>query len=129
MEEITIYEQGNIKITNLRAVFEGKTFSVSNITSVEAKRVDPSSCLPVGILIAGFIFIALFFNDMRENIAMLIAGIVFVGLFIVIQKASKPTWVVSITTSSGEEKAYTSPEQETIQKIVESLNNAIVQKG
>lgn len=34
-DEITIYESGSIKITNLRAMFGEKTFAMSNITLSE----------------------------------------------------------------------------------------------
>jgi hypothetical protein len=128
-EEITILESGKIKITNLRAVFAEKTYSVSNITSVETKQINPSGCLPFGLVVASIIFFMLGVTDLKENWQFILFALLSFGLFIVLYRGSKPSWAVSLTTASGEVKAYESPKQDEIKKIVDALNNAIVQKG
>lgn len=137
-EETTIYDQNGIKITNLRAVFGEKTYSVANITSVEARTVPPSTGCAFTILIGGILAtivgIAQAFPKSqsfgtRPDFTFLIFGIIAIGSFILINRTAKPTYAVNLTTASGEVKAYESNDQQTIKTIVESLNTAIIQKG
>ena len=128
-EETTIYDKNNIKITNLRAVFGGKTYSVSNITSVESKRIEPSGCLPIGLSISGSLFILVGVYNIKYEPGILMLGVLAFVLLFFSNRASKPTWSVTLTTAAGEVKACTSPDQQTIKQIVEAINNAIVQKG
>ncbi len=128
-EEITILESGKIKITNLRAVFGNKTYSVSNITSVETQKINPSGCLPFGFAVTSIILLMLGLTDIKENYQFIFYALLSFGLFIVMYRGSKPSWAVSLTTASGEVKAYESAKEDEIKKIVEALNNAIVQKG
>lgn len=65
----------------------------------------------------------------HPNYSVLITGIVAIGLFFLINRTAKPTYAVSLTTASGEVRAYESDDQTTIKTIVESLNTAIIQKG
>ena len=128
-EETTIYESEGIKVTNLRAVFAEKTYSVANITSVETKEIAPSGCLPIGLVIFGIFSIIGGISSFQDNWAWLIWGAIAIGLFVAVNKNSRSSWAVNLTTASGEVKAYTSQDQETIKKIVDALNDAIVKKG
>jgi hypothetical protein len=51
MEEETIFEEGDARITNLRAIISGKTFAMSNITSVSLEELTPSNFLSGAIMI------------------------------------------------------------------------------
>ncbi len=128
-EEQVIYLQGNIRITNMRAVFGGKTYSVGHITSVSCLRHEPSRGLEFACGIFGLFCLAIGFSDFQNKYGFLIVAVLsFVG-FYVLSKSAKPTFSVNLTTSSGEVNALTSPEEKDIMAIVESLNNAIIQKG
>jgi hypothetical protein len=129
-EETIIYENDKVKITNLRAIFDSKTYSIANITAVETDCNEPSSCLPFSLLVGGIVSIVVGIMIFREFFIWLtVFGIVLVGLFILVNKTSKTLWEVSLTTSSGEVKACISPDQDSIEEIVEALNTAIVKKG
>jgi hypothetical protein len=128
-EETTIYEKDNIKITNLRAVFAEKTYSVSNITSVETKKINPSGCLPAGLICFGLVLFVYGASDLKQNIGSIVFGLLLFGLVFIIVKTTKPSYAVSLTTAAGEVKAYSSLDQATIKQIVEALNTAIIQKG
>jgi len=129
IEEITIYEKGTIKITNLRAIFAGKTYSVSNITSVESVKIEPGHGLEFICLLAGMAFAVIGAVDLKNNMQFFIYAAIAFALFYFIKRSSSPTWSVNLTTAAGEVKALTSPDQQEIAKIVESLNSAIIQKG
>ena len=128
-EETTIYQQGSIKITNLRAIFAEKTYSISNITAVETKTIEPNKNLEFVLLFAGLSMFVCGVTDPSKNIQWLIFGVLALVIFYFMYRASRSTYAVNITTASGEVKAYTSQDQAAIQTIVQALNTAIVQKG
>lgn len=130
ISETPIYEKADIKITNLRAVFGAKTYSISNITSVEAQRIDPSGCAPAFFILGGILLTAVgAMAAMDGSYGILIFGLCLLIPGYFISRQQKPSYAVSLTTASGEVKAYTSENQETIQEIVNALNEAIIRKG
>ena len=128
-EEKVIYEQGNIKITNLRAIFDDKTYAVSNITSVTKKeKTTPFSFLPVGITVFGIAFMTIsFFNDL--NWAVMILGVFMVigGYFVAMLLRTE--YYVEFGSAAGEEQAYASKNIAEIEKIVQAVNQAMIQQG
>lgn len=128
-EEIIIHEEPGIKITNLRAVIENKTYPISNITSVGAETQPPSPVVPgVGFLL-GLCLTLFGFADIKENLGTLVLGLMIAGPCVYLLVTAKPTYVLQLATAAGEIKALISPDQAYIQKITEALNTAIVQKG
>ena len=128
-QEIIIFENNDIKVTNLRAVFGTKTYAIANITSVEAKRQNESSCLPVGLILAGILGIMIGFGNLGNDMWwMMIPGAAICVAGFNMARAQKPTYVVQISSASGEIKAYVSQDKSYIDKIVEALNTAIIQK-
>lgn len=135
-ETILLEEQG-IKITNLRAMFGGKTYAVSNITSVE-RETTPASSAPlvfaaIGVLMA-VMAVPSFFQDRGAfssgpNISLLVIGFLVLGLGILMTRAAKPSYNVKISTASGEIKAFTSDSDELTARITSALNDAIIHKG
>lgn len=140
-EEKSIYEAADIKVTNLRAVFGAKTYAVSNISAVETETKPPPQFIPAVMAMIGgimlLIFVSSLFGNNTYNAALnrsvnwnnLIFGAIFLAAGLGILRVSKPTYIVKISTASGEVRAYESGDKESIEKIVESLNTAIIQKG
>ena len=126
-EENTLYENNDVKITNLRAVFGSKTYAVNSITSVDTKTESSPGCAPAALLIFG-LFMALFGYTGDSSILM-IAGILVAVVGGVVVFGTKPTYIVRIASASGEVKAYTSQNKADIDSMVAALNNAIIQKG
>lgn len=127
-EETTIYEKDNIKITNARAIFGDKTYSMSNITSVEKGRAaEQGGCLLIGLFIGGLL--ALVFGIGNQEWGWAFAGLLFGGLGIFMMRSQKPEYLVQFGSASGEIKAYKSTDEAEIKQIVEAINTAIIQKG
>ncbi len=128
-EEKVIYEQGNIKITNMRAIFGDKTYAISNITSVTKKeKTNLFAFLPVGIIVFGLAFmIFAFFNHV--NWAMILFGVFMVvgGYFVAM--LLKTEYFVQIGSASGEEQAYKSKSIAKVTEIVKAVNQAMIQQG
>jgi len=128
-EETEIYTIDDIRITNLRAVFGQKTYSIANITSVEAQEVPANGCAVIFIVFLGIAFIIGGASGSRVDWGVLIIGVLFAAGGVYGFANQKPTHSVTLTTAGGEVKAYTSTDKSVITKIVEALNTAIIQKG
>jgi hypothetical protein len=139
--EIVFYDSPSAFISNTRAVINGVTYSLSNITSVRCtKTVMPNwsrigvgclcigcGLLPIGLLDTGWsIFTAL-------GGIMTLLGIVLVTCVLVLQR--RLSWKMqcmyrlTIGSAGGEKHALQSEHVEQIAPIVEALNKAIVSRG
>jgi hypothetical protein len=136
-EETTIYEQGNIKVTNARAMFGDKTYSISNISAVELETTPPNNTIG-GLLIVIGVFMVIFAittfipsqNALRPdpNITMFILGILLAVGGYFGTRSAKSSYTVKFSSSSGEVKAMTSNDKESIKGIVDAINTAIIQR-
>jgi hypothetical protein len=129
-EEKVIYEQGNIKITNMRAIFGDKTYAISNITSVTKKeKTNLSAFLPVAIIVLGIAFISFAFFDEVINWTAIGFGVLMVvgGYFVAM--LLKTEYFVQIGSASGEEQAYKSKSIVKVTDIVRAINQAIIEQG
>lgn len=127
-DETVIYQNDMVKITNLRAVLDGKTYAISNITSVSSKRIEPNRIMEFIFLFAGLGLVVAFVTNM-SNWQNLLYGVICLGLVYFFNKISKPTYTAIISMTNGENTALRSPDEVVIKQVVEALNNAIVQKG
>lgn len=132
-EEKVIYEEGNIKITNLRAIFGRKTYDVSNIGAVKTEIKPPNKLLPIIFMILGVVRLLQFALSLYSNFNnpspidwwSLFLGIFFLVGGAYIMRASKDEHIVKVIIASGETQAYSSPDKQHVDKIIESLNTAI----
>lgn len=141
-EEITYYQDKNTLVTNMRAILNSKTYAMAHINSASLGEVPPNRIL--GIIMALFglgslisrlsmifkahysnriVFYGAFF-DLNIIIMMVIVGI---GIFLAI--FAKPKYAVKIGSASGESKAFISADQALVQKIVDSIHQAIIKRG
>ncbi len=127
MSEISYFQDQNVNITNARAVLSGTTYAMSNITSVSmgerAANRNPG-CL---VTILGFIGWGV--AGALENMGVLIVCILafLVGIALIIM--AKPSYVVRISSASGEVEGLVSQNKEYIQKVINALNEAIINRG
>ena len=133
-QEVSILEQGNVKVTNLRVIIGAKTYALSNITSVELGRADQSSCGPVVAIFAGLGILAwgvmsLIAKDWGSAAAGILFGVLFVWGGLAVSRSAKPTYSVKVGSASGESNILQSPDLATIQTIVNAINEAIIRKG
>ncbi|MDQ3004590.1 MAG: DUF6232 family protein [Chloroflexota bacterium] len=129
-EEKVIYEQGDIKITNLRAIFGDKTYAISNITSVTKKeKTNLSAFLPVAMIVVGIAFISFaFFEKVINWIAIGFGVLMVVGGYFVAMLL-KTEYFVQIGSASGEEQANKSKSIAKVTEIVKAVNQAMIQQG
>lgn len=128
-EEKVIYEQGDIKITNLRAIFGDKTYAISNVTSVTKKeKTNLSAFLPVAIIVVGIAFISFaFFDEVINWIAIGFGILMVVGGYFVAMLL-KTEYFVQIASAVGVEEAYKSKSIVKVTDIVRAINQAIIEQ-
>lgn len=151
-QETVFYQDEGILITNTRAVFGAKTYSMANITSVSTHFV-PANRMPgiIAAIVGGLLtaccgllaispLLTLGSSDYSgdtsgifRSVAVLVIGAV-IGLLILaggvaLAIMSKPTYVVRIGSTSGEADALASKNKEYIERIVVAMNEAIIKRG
>lgn len=127
--EEVILENGNVRITNLRATFGAKTYALSGVTSVEMAVKPPATRWSFALLLVGIMLVAVAFTSISDYVSCLAVGAIFVlgggmGLF-----TAKPKYVVRIASASGETDALISEDKTYIEGIVNAMNQAIVKRG
>jgi hypothetical protein len=132
--EQPIFEDGEVKITNLRAVFGSKTYTISNISSVSLSQKDPSGCLPLIVLFIGVCsgigsIIEIYYKDIVDAIVFFIIGVILIILSIRSMRSLKSTYFIQINSASGEMNALGSPNEAYIRKIIDAMNQAFIKKG
>ena len=128
VSETTILEEGNVKITNLRAIIGTKTYAMSNVTSVNlSKKADSNA--PLFLMLGGILLGMIGLTNMRDYMGCLILAVLLVGGGILASRTSKSTYMVQIGSASGESNILESQDQNYVKRIVDSMNEAIIRRG
>jgi hypothetical protein len=111
-----------------------KTYAMSNITSVEMGRKDPSGCGPGVLILVGIVMavgggVGISENSVGSGAVWLVFGALAIFGGVMASKRAKPTYTVKIGSASGESNIMESRDQPTIQQIVNAINEAIVKRG
>ncbi len=123
MEETTFFNQGNIWVTNARFIVYGQTYAMNGVTSVRQLVTRPSRFGPICLIIIGLLCL------LGGSGTSVFFCLVFIGIGALWWVTQKPTWTVVLSSSSGEHRALTSPNQAFIQGVVDALNTSIVHRG
>ena len=133
MSEETIYSDENVNITTARVMFGSTTYALRNITSVKTTFTTPRIGCAIMLLVVGGVLVFAAFGFIQSagvetgipglvfSICMVIAGILWL-------LRAKKTYHIAIATSAGEHRALSSKDEGYIDKIVESVNDAIVRQ-
>lgn len=127
--ETIYYQQDNVLISNSRAVLQGTTYPVANITSVGLGTISPSLAPVLVLLVIGLCGFAYTMSTDGARVAGTIWGVIFAGLAVLIFLNNKERYFVKIASASGEQRALESRDKADIQKIVDALNEAIIKRG
>lgn len=124
-KEQVFYHKGDVMVTNTRFVVPGQTFAMSGVTSVRSsegrKDINPAILIiPILGLIGTFIV-----GGTIGNILLTLSLLVMVLTSVI----RKKLYHVSLTTSSGEQRALMSPDRTYVEEVVSALNQAIVHRG
>lgn len=127
-EEKRYLKSGNATITSARAIIAGKTYTMGHITSVQMIKIPKKQTWPFIITLAGATFLLGSFIDASYSSCLAI-GIILLVTGIILIAVNKDKYAVRIGASSGETDALVSTDQNVIKKIVNAVQQAIVERG
>ena len=129
MAETTFYQNasGTVNITNARAILDGKTYAMSNITSVNMGIISANRALPIVILIVSGL--AAIFSLLNNSAGAFVLFAAVCGLTYFYYRSLKDKFIVKLGSSSGESDGMSSTNKEEIQKICAALKESIVSRG
>ena len=122
--EKTYYSDATITVTSTRAVLAGKTYAMANITSVAMAEVQPGAGCGCALAGVGSLFML---GLLSYDTAIL--GVIGLILLVAgLRYKSQKYYIVRIGSSSGEANALQHPDRTYIQKVVNAVNQAIVER-
>lgn len=116
MPEESIFNDERVKVTTSRVIIDSKTYALRNITSVMSIETPANYGTGIGLLLLGILATAI---DPTIAVGILVAGIIW--LF-----KAKKTFHVAIASSGGEAHALSSKDLNYVNKVVQSINDAII---
>ena len=129
-KEDIIYSDNAVAVTSTRVVIGGTTYALRNITSVKMAFSSPDFIGPVCLLLFGafilFLTIIPWSPQNYQPILGVISGGGVIGLGIMWMCKLKPKYHVDISSAAGEIHALTSQNKAYIERLVSSVNQAIV---
>ena len=120
-EEKIYFDEGNVKVTRARFIVPGQTHAMSGVTSVRASKNQPVK----GPAIMGGVGVLLLFGG--EIGVMAFGALLIVGAVLWYLKGAE--YIVVLSSASGEAEALSSKNADWIDRIINALNDAIVDRG
>lgn len=118
MEE-TLFQSGNVVVTNKRFMVGGKTIALAGVVSVSMMYTDPSRTAPIILLIIGLICLAFAW----------LLGVVLIILGALWLYSQKRVYHVVLESAAGSQEALSSKDEQYISDVVQALNDAIVSRA
>lgn len=129
MDEKTLVNEGGVVVSSTRFVVGGKTYPLAGITSVEAFTISAKRVPGIVLVALGVILLVVLFQVVPSWTIAVGCG----GILIVIggaaAAAAKTKYAVRVATAGMQANALVSPDRQRVQRIVDALNQAIVQRG
>lgn len=117
-QERVFFQDTFVTITQSRYIARGKTYAMRNISSVAIFKIPADNTPEIIIVVCGVLLLAAY----GLGILLIILGIYLI-------RKKKPSYAVRINTNAGETNSLISPNLAYIKKIVNAINEAIIQRG
>lgn len=131
-EEIIFYsdDQG-VRITNARVIVGETTYSLANITSMRKVISEPWGVALILVGIVGFVGFVAFDEPFALLLALvgMFVGVVVLPIGIFWWFGQKPIYQLHLSSASGETTALDTEDKNRVEKIVQAINEAIIQRS
>ncbi len=133
--EVTYLQNDDVTVTSSRVLIGGKTYALSNLTSVSLVTVPPNNIYAVVVGSMGTVFglVALGIGALLSFDGGKIFGVsvIIVSIAMAAYEANKQKtkYFVRIGSASGESNALWAHDEAYIQTIVSAINEAVVKRG
>lgn len=129
-QEQRIYSDNVVAVTTTRVIVGGTTYALRNITSVRMTYTPPKVLGAILLLVFGLLLLFGGFVSIHTEspapIGVYIAGGASVIAGILLMVTAKASYHVNLSSAAGEVHALTSKDRAYIEKVVVSINDAIV---
>ena len=131
-QEASLYADDNVVVTTTRISIRGTTYALRNIGSVKKgfSPINPTVCVLTITAVEGCVLLIGFQAQAHEVYWLsglcLLGFICWLGVAIAWWRRLKPDYHVVILSTSGEINSLTSKNEAYVQRIVSSINDAIV---
>ena len=122
MDEQIFLSRGDVSVSNSRFIVSGKTYAMSNVTSVKSGVKEPERGGSVILVLVGLLCLL-------GSGWVFVVGLVLIGLGIMAWYGAKAHYLVILNTSAGENQALVSEDKSYIEDVISALNEAIVSRG
>lgn len=123
--EQTFFSKDGVRVTDARFIVHGETYSMANITSVKTDKETPERTGPIATL--GIGVLSFLFGEF--GVGFYVVGVILVIVGVAWWKGQSPTYSLLLSSASGEVKALASQNKDFIDKVEQSINEAIVARG
>ncbi|MGB0870745.1 MAG: DUF6232 family protein [Flavobacteriales bacterium] len=117
--EKTFYTDPKIRITQSRIIIGSKTYTLSNVSSVQSEIRKKSKISYISMIILGIVSFPF--------LSLISLLLIIVGILLLILR--KKHYTIRIHTNSGEVNLLSSKDESYIKNIVNAINDAIVFRG
>jgi len=129
-QEVVYYEDQSVTVTSSRAIFGSKTYAMSNVTSVSLWQEPANRSIGCFVFVLGSI-VSLFFGILggSNNPFGWIMFVLTIVVSVAAANSQKPRFFVRVGSASAEANALWAHDRDYIQKIVNAVNTAIIERG
>lgn len=124
-DEETFLSKNGVRVTNARFIVHGETYSMANVTSVKTDMEPPDRKGPFLTCAVGVLSLML----AEGGAGFVGVGGVLLILGVLWWKGQSPTHSLILSSASGEVRALSSEDGDFVNKVEQSLNQAIVARG
>ena len=121
VQEKVFYQDSNVTITQSRFISGGKTYAMSNISSVALFKKTKSRAFQILLIVIG---VGMLFGSDNKVLGVVIAAVGGLALYL-----TKDEYSVRITSNAGEADGLVSTNQQYVQQVVNAVNDAIIHRG
>ena len=123
IDEVTILESNNVRVTNQRAVIGAKTYSLSDDVSAGiVKDRSMVGCLIGALIIGALITGLLSFANPEISSGFRITAAILFGAAIIVAVLAQPNYILQITSGSVKADVLQSMDKEYLETIVNAIN-------
>jgi hypothetical protein len=125
--EKTYFSDQNVTVTSTRAIFQSKTYAMTNVTSVSLGEIPGNMTCGCMVMALG-IFLVLVAMAVQTAVGWVIA-LAALGIGAWMAQVAKPSYVVRVGSASAESNALVSFDKAYIERIVAAVSQAITERG
>lgn len=125
MDEKIFLNENGTRVTNARFITPAQTYAMSGVTSVK-KDVKPGSRVIAVVLALIGVFVLLASSGRAGSVVF---GLISLCGGVYLACVTKEIYFVVIHSASGESRAMQSKDKGFIDRVIEALNDSIIERG